>query len=105
MDAIGRHLGRARSPLTVLDLGAGTGRFAAPLADAFDARVIAVEPSAKMRAEAERAGGHPRVAYGDGRATDIPAPSEKSCALQAVAGLGPPRPRRSYEKSRANLTP
>jgi len=52
MEAIGRYLGGARSALTILDLGAGTGRFATLLADAFDAQVVAVEPSEKMRAEA-----------------------------------------------------
>jgi ubiquinone/menaquinone biosynthesis C-methylase UbiE len=73
MDAIARHLGGARSGLTVLDLGAGTGRFASLLADAFAARVIAVEPSQKMREEAERHSGHPRVIYCEGAATAVPA--------------------------------
>ena len=72
MEAIGRHLGRPRPGLTVLDLGAGTGRFATLLAETFDARVVAVEPSEKMRAEAERHSGHPRVVYRDGAATAIP---------------------------------
>jgi ubiquinone/menaquinone biosynthesis C-methylase UbiE len=73
MDAIGRHLGGRRPGLTILDLGAGTGRFATMLAEAFDAQVVAVEPSEKMRAEAERHGAHPRVAYRDGTATAVPA--------------------------------
>jgi len=55
---------RAGRALTVLDLGAGTGRFAVLLADAFDARVVAVEPSEKMRVEAERHSAHPRVFSG-----------------------------------------
>jgi predicted RNA methylase len=33
----------------VLDLGAGTGLFAAAIASWFDAEVVAVEPSAGMR--------------------------------------------------------
>jgi ubiquinone/menaquinone biosynthesis C-methylase UbiE len=41
-----RHAGDAE---VVLDLGAGTGRFTKALAEAFDARVIAIEPSAGMR--------------------------------------------------------
>jgi ubiquinone/menaquinone biosynthesis C-methylase UbiE len=73
MAAIAGHLGDVRAELTILDLGAGTGRFSAQLADAFDARVVAVEPSAKMRAEAERDGSHPRVVYRDGTADVIPA--------------------------------
>jgi ubiquinone/menaquinone biosynthesis C-methylase UbiE len=73
MAAIAGHLGGVRAKLTMLDLGAGTGRFSALLADAFDARVVAVEPSAKMRAEAARDGSHPRVVYRDGAADVIPA--------------------------------
>jgi ubiquinone/menaquinone biosynthesis C-methylase UbiE len=75
MDAIGRHLPDACADLTFLDLGAGTGRFSKLLADAFAAEVLAVEPSAGMRAEAERHSAHPRVAYRDGGAAAIPAPN------------------------------
>jgi ubiquinone/menaquinone biosynthesis C-methylase UbiE len=71
--AIARHLGGARGALTILDLGAGIGRFSILLADAFHARVVAVEPSAKMRAEAERGSAHPRVVYHEGSAASIPA--------------------------------
>jgi len=73
MDAISGHIGGARSDLTVLDLGAGTGRFSVLLADAFRARVVAVEPSLKMRADAERGSAHPLVVYRDGTADAIPA--------------------------------
>jgi ubiquinone/menaquinone biosynthesis C-methylase UbiE len=73
MDALAGHVGRARADLTILDLGAGTGRFSVLLADAFASQVIAVEPSAKMRADAERGSAHPRVIYRDGAADAIPA--------------------------------
>lgn len=73
MDALAGRLGGMRSGLTILDLGAGTGRFSTMLADAFDARVVAVEPSEKMRAEAERGSAHPRVLYRAGAADVIPA--------------------------------
>jgi len=73
MDAIAGHAGRDRPDLTILDLGAGTGRFSVLLADAFGARVVAVEPSAKMRADAERGSAHPRIVYRDGTAGAIPA--------------------------------
>ncbi len=73
MDAIAGRLGGARSGLTILDLGAGTGRFSTMLADVFDARVVGVEPSEKMRAEAERGSAHPRVVYREGAADAIPA--------------------------------
>jgi ubiquinone/menaquinone biosynthesis C-methylase UbiE len=44
----------------LLDLGSGTGRFSAPLADTFDCDVIGVEPSAGMLAQAATKP-HPRV--------------------------------------------
>jgi ubiquinone/menaquinone biosynthesis C-methylase UbiE len=40
----------------IIDLGCGTGRFSAALADAFAARVIGFDPSEKMLAEARRKG-------------------------------------------------
>src|SRR5262249_58939122 len=70
---VGRHLGGARGRRVILDPGAGRGRFSTLLADAFDARVVGVEPSQKMRAEAERGSPHPRVVYWDGSAASIPA--------------------------------
>ena len=85
MQALARRLGKTPSPRTILDLGAGTGRFSALLADAFDARVVAVEPSAKMRAEAEQGSAHPRVAYRDGSAEAIPAAAgEFDCAFLSM---------------------
>ena len=73
MAAVGRHLGGARGNLVILDLGAGTGRFATLLAAAFEARVVGVEPSEKMRADAVRGSAHPRVVYRDGTGASIPA--------------------------------
>ena len=73
MDAVTARVRRARGELTILDLGAGTGRFSVPLADTFEARVVGIEPSAKMRADAERGSAHPRVVYRDGTASAIPA--------------------------------
>jgi SAM-dependent methyltransferase len=40
--------------LTMIDVGAGTGQFARPLADWFGVQVIALEPSSGMRAAASR---------------------------------------------------
>ena len=40
--------------MTLVDIGAGTGAFAAAFADWFDLSVIAVEPSAAMRAQIPR---------------------------------------------------
>src|SRR6516225_11893758 len=47
-EAIGRHLGPSRG-MTLVDIGAGTGVFAAAFTDWFDLTVAAVEPSAAMR--------------------------------------------------------
>jgi SAM-dependent methyltransferase len=63
---------RGGRPGAVLDLGAGPGGFLDPLAEWFDAPVVAVEPSEAMRAEARAAGTSPRFAYVGGRAEQIP---------------------------------
>jgi ubiquinone/menaquinone biosynthesis C-methylase UbiE len=46
----------------VLDVGAGTGQFAAAIAGWFGVRVVAVEPSSGMRGQAALAHPHPGVA-------------------------------------------
>jgi len=56
MDALAGHLGRVRTGLTILDLGAGTGRFSTMLADAFDARVVGVDDYDRRLHSAYRAG-------------------------------------------------
>jgi ubiquinone/menaquinone biosynthesis C-methylase UbiE len=62
-----------RRPLDVLDLGSGTGRLTPGLAAEFQGQVYGVEPSSRMRAEAEAAP-HPGVSYLEGSAEDIPLP-------------------------------
>jgi ubiquinone/menaquinone biosynthesis C-methylase UbiE len=79
MDAVARHVGPQR-PLTVLDLGSGTGRFTPRLADWFGGPVYGIEPAARMRQIALTSGAHPSVTYLDGRAERIPLP-DKSCDL------------------------
>jgi ubiquinone/menaquinone biosynthesis C-methylase UbiE len=69
-----------RRPLTVLDLGSGTGRFSAALAGEFGGPVHAVEPSAKMRAAAMARHAHPAVTVVAGAAERIPLPGS-SCDL------------------------
>jgi SAM-dependent methyltransferase len=59
-----------RSP--VLDLGAGTGQFAAAIAGWFGVEVVAVEPSGGMRDQATRAHPHPDVAWVAGVAERLP---------------------------------
>jgi ubiquinone/menaquinone biosynthesis C-methylase UbiE len=69
--AVSPYIDRVKRP-TILDLGSGTGRFSTLLADAFDARVIGVEPAAKMKAIAEAESAHPRVRYLGGEGERIP---------------------------------
>jgi SAM-dependent methyltransferase len=70
MLAARRH---APGPRRILDLGAGTGRFSAALADTFNADVYAVEPSAGMREHA-RNKPHELVHVIAGAAEAIPLP-------------------------------
>jgi ubiquinone/menaquinone biosynthesis C-methylase UbiE len=72
-----RHLGRLD---TLLDLGSGTGRFSATLADALDAHVIGVEPSAGMREHAKTKL-HPNVTVLAGAAEALPL---KDSSVQAA---------------------
>jgi len=61
--------------MTLLDIGAGTGAFAAAFADWFGVRVVAVEPSAAMRAHIPRAAG---IEVVEGDATVLPLPDESA---------------------------
>jgi ubiquinone/menaquinone biosynthesis C-methylase UbiE len=80
MTAFARHAG-PRRPLTVLDLGSGTGRFTPALAQTFGGPVYGVEPSARMRAVAEESARHNNVTYLAGSAAlHRNFPSSTSCA-------------------------
>jgi ubiquinone/menaquinone biosynthesis C-methylase UbiE len=61
-----------RRPLTILDLGSGTGRFTPALAGEFGGPVYGVEPSQKMRGIASQDARHPTVIYLPGSAESIP---------------------------------
>lgn len=74
---VGEHGGERRG-MTILDLGAGTGRFSALLAEALEAEVVGVEPSDKMRGVAEAECRHPRVRFLKGNAERIPL-SDDAC--------------------------
>jgi SAM-dependent methyltransferase len=80
MQVFGRHLS-ARRPLSVIDLGSGTGRFTPALADAFGGPVWGVEPAAAMRGVAEVEASHPNVSYLAGEAAAIPLPGACADAL------------------------
>jgi ubiquinone/menaquinone biosynthesis C-methylase UbiE len=57
---------------TILDLGAGTGRFSVLFAKTFEARVVGIEPSAAMLATADREVNLRNLAYAAGSAEEIP---------------------------------
>jgi ubiquinone/menaquinone biosynthesis C-methylase UbiE len=67
-----------------LDVGAGTGQFAAAIAGWFGVRVVAVEPSAGMRGQAAVAHPHPAVALLGGRAERLPL-RDRCCAWAWVS--------------------
>jgi ubiquinone/menaquinone biosynthesis C-methylase UbiE len=69
-DAIRRHL-RPAPGMTLVDVGAGTGQFAAALSDWFGIGVLAVEPSDAMRAQIPR---RPEIRVLAGDAAAIPVP-------------------------------
>ncbi|MFD1536393.1 class I SAM-dependent methyltransferase [Nonomuraea guangzhouensis] len=69
-EAIRRHLDPSPGK-TVVDIGAGTGAFATAFGDWFGLSVLAVEPSAAMRAEIPRRPGI-QVLEGDAGALPIP---------------------------------
>jgi ubiquinone/menaquinone biosynthesis C-methylase UbiE len=79
MRAFQRH-SPAERPLTVLDLGSGTGRFTPALAATFGGPVYGVEPSDRMRQVAERDAAPAGVSYRSGSAERIPLP-DTSCDL------------------------
>ncbi|HEU5354668.1 MAG TPA: class I SAM-dependent methyltransferase [Actinocrinis sp.] len=66
-----------RRPLTGLDVGSGTGRFAPALADTFGP-VTGIEPADRMREVALAQAQHPDVRYLAGSAEEIPVPDESA---------------------------
>ena len=66
---------------TILDVGCGTGRFAAQLADTFGAAVIGIDPSETMLARAEANVRHPRVTFRNGNTANLPVEDGSACLL------------------------
>jgi SAM-dependent methyltransferase len=73
-EAVQRHL-RPSPGMTVADIGAGTGAFAAAFSDWFDLAILAVEPSAAMRAQIPR---RPGIRVLDGHASGLPLPDHSA---------------------------
>src|SRR4030095_11723178 len=75
-EAVRRHL-RPSKGMTLVDIGAGTGAFAAAFSDWFDLSVLAVEPSAAMRDQIPRT---PAIQRFEGSARALPLPDESADA-------------------------
>jgi SAM-dependent methyltransferase len=60
------------SPLRLVDVGSGAGRFTNPLAETFDGLVVGIEPSGRMRALAGAGGVDPNVCFVGGICEAIP---------------------------------
>jgi SAM-dependent methyltransferase len=75
-EAVRNHL-RPFQGMTLVDIGAGTGAFAAAFSDWFDLSVLAVEPSAAMRDQIPRT---PAIQVLEGNATALPLPDESADA-------------------------
>ncbi len=75
-EAVRRHL-RPSQGMTLVDIGAGTGAFAAAFSDWFDLGVLAVEPSAAMRDQIPRTAA---IQVFEGDASALPLPDESADA-------------------------
>ncbi|WP_282697997.1 class I SAM-dependent methyltransferase [Streptomyces sp. CC208A] len=86
----------------VLEVGTGTGMFASALARRAGARVLAVDASEAMPAEARHHHPHPAVHYVPGTAEALPAPSASFdlALLSRVVHHLPDRPRAARELAR-----
>lgn len=73
-EAVRRHLGPSPG-MTLVDIGAGTGAFAAAFNDWFDLAIVAVEPSAAMRAQIAR---RPGIQLLEGHAGALPLPDDSA---------------------------
>ncbi len=80
LDAITKHV-PAREVSTILDVGCGTARFCAAVADKFDARVIGVDPSRAMLAKARSNVSDVRVEFREGRAEHLPVGDSSACLI------------------------
>ncbi len=75
-EAVRRHLRPSRG-MTLVDIGAGTGAFAAAFSEWFDLSVLAVEPSAAMRAQIPQS---PAIGVLEGDAMSLPLPDASADA-------------------------
>jgi ubiquinone/menaquinone biosynthesis C-methylase UbiE len=71
LDKLSMHLA-GRTVSFIVDLGCGTGRFSAPLAEHFSARVIGIDPSQRMLDQARRKPRNDRVVFEQASAEGLP---------------------------------
>jgi ubiquinone/menaquinone biosynthesis C-methylase UbiE len=89
-EAVRRHLHPSQG-MTLVDIGAGTGAFAAAFSDWFGLSVLAVEPSAAMRNQIPRT---PAIQVLEGNASALPLPDGSadaawlSLVIHHIADLG-----------------
>lgn len=96
----GRHITR------ILDLGSGTGRFSGCLAQAFNAQVVGVEPSEKMRDVAVQNNDGQDVRFVHGSAEEIPLPdSSVDMVFMSMVFHYFPDPERCLREAHRVLTP
>src|SRR6188768_4111033 len=81
-EAVRRHL-RPSKEMRLVDIGAGTGEFSAAFSDWFDLSVVAVEPSAAMRARIPQTSAI-QVLEGDASALPLPDASADAAWLSLV---------------------
>jgi ubiquinone/menaquinone biosynthesis C-methylase UbiE len=94
-DAVRRHV-RPAPGMTLVDIGAGTGAFAAAFGDWFGIDVVAVEPSAAMRDQIRRSAAI-RVLEGDATALPVPDASADAAWLSLVIHHVPDLPAAARE--------
>ena len=71
LDLVARDANPAQGSL-IVDVGCGTGRFCEPLAERFSARVLGVDPSEQMLAEARKKSNGDRVEFRRSSAEALP---------------------------------
>lgn len=96
--AVARHL-RPEPGLTVVDVGAGTGQFAAAFTEWFDVDVVAVEPSDSMRAQIAPTAAA-EVLRGDAMAIPVPGRSVDAAWMSLVLHHIPDLPAAARELRR-----
>jgi SAM-dependent methyltransferase len=84
LDAMARYV-QPGDIRTLVDVGCGTGRFSAGLADTVDADVIDVDRSLTMLAKAGGRVSHPRIDFRAGEAEHLPVDDASACLVYLSA--------------------